>query len=257
MLDTARHDAATIAQRLGLFPPTDEQRAIIEADPDRPMLVVAGAGSGKTETMSNRVVWLVANGFVQPDQVLGLTFTRKAAGQLAERVARQLRALRSAGLWVPEQDADGTLGLSDSPTVLTYHSYAGRLVREQGLRLGIEPDARMLTEAASWQYAAEVVHGYDGPMDDVDKVPASVISAVVSLAGEMAEHLLTPEEVRAEKGRGPGLVDHEIWRLQVSLARAAHAPVRTLDLAHHLDSGRWRLVRVHEPAVAGTLRHTA
>lgn len=198
MLDTARHDAATIAQRLGLFPPTDEQRAIIEADPDRPMLVVAGAGSGKTETMSNRVVWLVANGFVQPDQVLGLTFTRKAAGQLAERVARQLRALRSAGLWVPEQDADGTLGLSDSPTVLTYHSYAGRLVREQGLRLGIEPDARMLTEAASWQYAAEVVHGYDGPMDDVDKVPASVISAVVSLAGEMAEHLLTPEEVRAE-----------------------------------------------------------
>ena len=65
------------------------------------------------------------------------------------------------------------------------------------------------------------------------------------------------EEVRAEKGRGPGLVDHEIWRLQVSLARAAHAPVRTLDIAHHLDSGRWRLVRVHEPAVAGTLRHTA
>lgn len=192
------HSSLEIARRLGMFPPTDEQRAIIEADPDAPMLVVAGAGSGKTETMSNRVVWLVANGFVQPDQVLGLTFTRKAAGQLAERVARQLRALRAAGLWVPQQDADGTLGLSDSPTVLTYHSYAGRLVREQGLRLGVEPDSRMLTEAAAWQYAAEVVHGYDGPMDDVDKVESTVTAAVVALSGEMSEHLLTPQDLRLE-----------------------------------------------------------
>lgn len=187
-----------IAERLGLFPPTDEQRQIIEADPHRPMLVVAGAGSGKTETMSNRVVWLVANGHVQPDQVLGLTFTRKAAGQLAERVARQLRALRATGLWQPEQDADGTLGLSDTPTVLTYHSYAGRLVREQGLRLGIEPDARMLTEAAAWQYAAEVVERYDGPMDDVERAVSTVTGAVVALAGEMSEHLLTPHLVREE-----------------------------------------------------------
>ena len=192
------HSSLEIARRLGMFPPTDEQRAIIEADPDAPMLVVAGAGSGKTETMSNRVVWLVANGFVQPDQVLGLTFTRKAAGQLAERVARQLRALRAAGLWVPQQDADGTLGLSDSPTVLTYHSYAGRLVREQGLRLGVEPDSRMLTEAAAWQYAAEVVNGYDGPMDDVDKVESTVTAAVVALSGEMSEHLLTPQDLRLE-----------------------------------------------------------
>ncbi|MBD2758233.1 ATP-dependent helicase [Yimella sp. cx-573] len=195
---SVQHSAVEIAQRLGLFPPTDEQQAIIEADPDAPMLVVAGAGSGKTETMSNRVVWLVANSHVQPDQVLGLTFTRKAAGQLAERVARQLRALRAAGLWVPEQDADGTLGLSDSPTVLTYHSYAGRLVREQGLRLGIEPDARMLTEAAAWQYASAAVHTYDGPMQEVDKVESSVTAAVVSLAGEMAEHLLTPAMVHEE-----------------------------------------------------------
>ncbi|MCK6095622.1 DUF6504 family protein [Micrococcus sp. 2A] len=63
------------------------------------------------------------------------------------------------------------------------------------------------------------------------------------------------EEVRAEKGRGPGLVDHEIWRLQVRLARAGSAPVQTLDVAHHLDSGRWRLIRVHE--VAHDLRRTA
>ena len=50
------------------------------------MVVVAGAGSGKSETMAARVVWLVANGLVRPEQVLGLTFTRKAAAELAIRV---------------------------------------------------------------------------------------------------------------------------------------------------------------------------
>lgn len=192
------YSATQIAEALGQFTPTAEQRAIIEADPWRPMLVVAGAGSGKTETMAARVVFLVANGFVQPDQVLGLTFTRKAAGQLAERISSRLRGLQAAGLWVPEVDADGTLGLSDAPTVLTYHSYAGRLVREQGLRVGVEPDARLLTEAAAWQYAAEVVESYSGEMDAVSNAESTVIAAVTALAGEMAEHLLGVQEVEEE-----------------------------------------------------------
>lgn len=81
-----------IAAALGQFPPTAEQSAVIAA-PLRPALVVAGAGSGKTETMSGRVVWLVANGHVRRDEVLGLTFTRKAAGELAERIQRRLNRL--------------------------------------------------------------------------------------------------------------------------------------------------------------------
>lgn len=81
-----------IAAALGQFPPTPEQSAVIAA-PLAPALVVAGAGSGKTETMSGRVVWLVANGLVRRDEVLGLTFTRKAAGELAERIQRRLTRL--------------------------------------------------------------------------------------------------------------------------------------------------------------------
>lgn len=84
--------AAAIAAALGQFPPTAEQTAVIEA-PLSPALVVAGAGSGKTETMAGRVVWLVANGIVRRDEVLGLTFTRKAAGELAERVQKRLARL--------------------------------------------------------------------------------------------------------------------------------------------------------------------
>lgn len=87
-----RLSADVIAAALGQFPPTPEQTAVIEA-PLEPALVVAGAGSGKTETMASRVVWLVANGVVRRDEVLGLTFTRKAAGELAERVQRRLHHL--------------------------------------------------------------------------------------------------------------------------------------------------------------------
>ena len=90
------------APALGGPPPSREQAAVIEA-PLRPLLVVAGAGSGKTETMASRVVWLVANGHVEPDQVLGLTFTRKAASELSDRIGRRLRQLQRVGLWTPSR----------------------------------------------------------------------------------------------------------------------------------------------------------
>ncbi|MDQ4214033.1 ATP-dependent DNA helicase [Microbacterium capsulatum] len=88
--------ATDIATALGLPTPTLAQQRVIEAPPT-PALVVAGAGSGKTETMSGRVVWLVANGLVQRDEILGLTFTRKAAGELAERIALRLDRIDEYG----------------------------------------------------------------------------------------------------------------------------------------------------------------
>jgi DNA helicase-2/ATP-dependent DNA helicase PcrA len=200
--DPMCHSAQSIARELGNPEPTAEQLAVIQA-PMSPLLVVAGAGSGKTETMASRVVWLVANGHVEPDQVLGLTFTRKAATELAERIGRRLRRLRHAGMWTPAQEQDG-LGcdigdevLGGTPTVSTYHSYAGRLVREHGLRLGVEPESRLLSEAAAWQYAAEVVERHDGPMEDVPFAASTIINAVVDLSGEMAEHLLTAADLKA------------------------------------------------------------
>ena len=158
-----RWGAAELARALGLNAPTPEQVAVIES-PLRPLLVVAGAGSGKTETMASRVVWLVANDLVRPDEVLGLTFTRKAAGELSERLSARLATLREAGIWAPK-DEDGAVVLDDVPTVSTYHAYAGRIVREHGVRLGVEAESRLLSEAAAWQAfcasvgAVHVTHG--------------------------------------------------------------------------------------------------
>lgn len=118
-------------------PISDEQAAVVTA-PLEAGVVVAGAGSGKTATMVARVVWLVGTGQVAPDQVLGLTFTTKAADELATRVRSGLRRLRAAGLLPTATGPTGpTVGPTDlEPTISTYHSYAARLVRDHALRLG-------------------------------------------------------------------------------------------------------------------------
>ena len=189
-----------LATRLGLTaPPTREQAEAISA-PLRPHGVVAGAGSGKTQTMGLRVVWLVANGLVEPHRVLGLTFTRKAAAELGERVRRMLRRLQHAHDESPFLADDVAAALrTGEPTVTTYHSYAAALVGEHALRIGLEPDTRLVGEAVSWQYAAQVVESYDDEAGDlvaVDRAVTTVIGDVLALAGELAEHLREPAEVR-------------------------------------------------------------
>ena len=178
--------AAEIASLVGTHPPTPEQQAVIEAPLD-PALVVAGAGSGKTETMAARVVYLVANELVEPDRVLGLTFTRKAAGELSDRVRARLRALRRA------TGGHGT-GFH-APTVSTYNSYAASLVADHAVRIGVEPSARLLGEAGRWQIAHDVVEHWAGDLE-TDYAVSTITTAVLDLAGELAEHLVEPQAVR-------------------------------------------------------------
>ncbi|USQ77134.1 ATP-dependent helicase [Ornithinimicrobium cryptoxanthini] len=185
-----RIGALEIASALGQLPPTQEQVAVIEA-PLEPTLVVAGAGSGKTETMASRVVWLVVNDIVRPEEVLGLTFTRKAAIELGDRIMRRLRTATDRGLWAPEGGEELPL-----PVVSTYHAYAGRLVSEHGLRWGIEPDSRLLSEASAWQLAHEVVHTTDADLTGFEKAPSTLVDAVLSLSGELAEHLVEANAAR-------------------------------------------------------------
>ncbi|MFG1890025.1 ATP-dependent helicase [Micromonospora sp. NPDC049051] len=193
-----RYTPVELAKLLRLPAPTREQAAIIAA-PVEPLLVVAGAGSGKTETMAARVVWLVANSYVRPEQVLGLTFTRKAAGELAHRVRTRLDQLvRRLGRRGRDPLDDPLAG---EPTVSTYHSYAGRIVTEHGLRAGYEPSTRLLTEASRWQLVDLLVRNYDGDMSGVDRMPSTITDAVLALAGELDEHLVDPDALAAWTGR--------------------------------------------------------
>jgi len=199
-----------LARLLRLPEPTPEQAAVIAA-PLGPLAVIAGAGSGKSETMAARLVWLVANGMVRPDRVLGLTFTRKAAAELADRVRSRLERLRRANL---EGSGLGPAGAGPAgtgpagrpgsgdpfggdPVIGTYHAYAGRLVSDNALREGLEPSMRLITPALSWQLAASIVAAYDGPMDEITWTPQTVTAAVLELAGDLAEHLREPGDVTA------------------------------------------------------------
>ncbi|WP_157535045.1 ATP-dependent DNA helicase [Nocardia inohanensis] len=192
---TARITPQQLAAALGLPPPTDEQAAVIAAEPG-PTLVVAGAGAGKTETMAARVVWMVANGLVEPEQVLGLTFTRKAAQQLTTRIRTRLARLAGAPL-LRDIDPTGRLRAlltGSEPEISTYHSYAGRLLTEYGLLLPVEPTATLLTQTQLWQLAYRVVSTWDGDLD-TDRSPVSVTEAVLALSGQLAEHLVEPHQL--------------------------------------------------------------
>ncbi|WP_046320726.1 ATP-dependent DNA helicase [Mycobacterium sp. UM_Kg1] len=199
---TTRYEPGELAAALGLHQPTEEQAAVIAAPPG-PLVVIAGAGAGKTETMAARVVWLVANGYAEPGQVLGLTFTRKAAGQLLRRVRSRLARLAGAGLMPtePGTTADGAA----APVVSTYHAFAGALLREHGLLLGIEPDTRLLTETGLWQMAFDVVSRYPGELR-TDRDPAAVTAMVLRLAGQLAEHLVDTDALRHTHGELERLV---------------------------------------------------
>ncbi len=195
-MTTVRYSPVQLARLLRLPEPTPEQAAVIEA-PLGPLAVIAGAGSGKSETMAARLVWLVANGMVRPERVLGLTFTRKAAAEFADRVRSRLDRLRRAGL-------DGVTETEDSaggdPVIGTYHAYAGRLVGDNALREGLEPSMRLITPALSWQLAAGLVASYDGPMDEIIWTPQTVTAAVLELAGDLAEHLREVDDVTGVGG---------------------------------------------------------
>ncbi|HJY71411.1 MAG TPA: ATP-dependent helicase, partial [Streptosporangiaceae bacterium] len=215
------YSPAQLARLLRLPEPTPEQAAVIAA-PLGPLAVIAGAGSGKSETMAARLVWLVANGMVRPDRVLGLTFTRKAAAEFADRVRSRLERLRRAGLADPK-DASATENedpFGGDPVIGTYHAYAGRLVGDNALREGLEPSMRLITPALSWQLAASIVAAYDGPMDEIIWTPQTVTAAVLDLAGDLSEHLRETGDVTAvgrwltaELGALPGRVPGSVRKI--------------------------------------------
>lgn len=165
-----------------LFRFSPPQVAAITAPLETPNVIIAGAGSGKTTVMAARVVWLVGHHGVAPERILGLTFTNKAATELGARVRRSLAAL---GV-----DADG------EPTTSTYHAFAGTLIAEHGLRLGIEPDLRILSDASRFQRVAQAIESYNAPLLEVSTNVSSLVGNVMALDGQLSEHLVSTEDLR-------------------------------------------------------------
>lgn len=199
--------------------PTAEQRAVIEHRLSGSTLVIAGAGSGKTETMANRVVWLVANGLAAPDEILGLTFTRKAAGELRERITGRLATFAAR---LRDSDERGELSSAESaraaqlmelladgldiPEVSTYNSFAAGVLQEFGVAAGAAPGSVVIDEATAWRIAREVVlESDDAALASSDLGIAQLVRHVLHLDHAVADHLSSLDRVDQVVGEFAGV----------------------------------------------------
>lgn len=184
---------------------SDEQFAAVSASPDAPAVVVAAAGTGKTAVMAMRVAWLIANGVVEPAQVLGLTFSRLAASELAERIDKFLRLLRAerADLGIPDES---------EPVVQTYHGFAATVLGEFGLRGGLESGLRVINEAESAPFVLEVVRDSEALVGaDTGSGPVQVAGMVSALDSALADAAVATAVLRAFDDRAArGAEEHRL-----------------------------------------------
>jgi ATP-dependent DNA helicase UvrD/PcrA len=154
----------------GLDP--DQLRAVTHGE--GPLLVVAGAGTGKTQVITRRIAWLIATKRAKPSEILALTFTDKAADEMAVRVDQL----------VP-------YGYTDS-TIATFHAFGDRLIREHALELGLPPDVRVLSRAEAVIFLREHLFAFDldayRPLGD----PTRFLSALVTLFSRCKDEDITP-----------------------------------------------------------------
>jgi DNA helicase-2/ATP-dependent DNA helicase PcrA len=210
------------------FPPSQEQWEAITA-PLSPVVVIAGAGSGKTTLMAARVVYLVATGQVRPEEVLGLTFTTKAAAELRRRIRTGLTAAGVLDLKAAPDEEEVL-----EPTVATYNAYAAGLLTDHGLRIGHEPDTRVITDAARYQLGARAVARYTGSVEKLSDHPPTVIQNLLALDGAMSEHLVSPADVLAFDAGERRSFQRELAAEQAGKARktylgAIQKPIDVID----------------------------
>ncbi len=224
---------------------TAEQRdAVTHAD--GPLLIVAGAGTGKTTVITRRIGYLIATRRVRPEQVLALTFTDRAAAEMEERVDR-LVPYGFTQAWIS-----------------TFHAFGDRVLRDHALHLGLPPDFRVLSRAEQVIFIRERL--FEFPLDHFRPLgdPARYVDALVSLISRAKDEDISPEEYAAYADRlaadaaaqpdDPVLADQA--RQQRELAAAYRTYQELLAKEGRLDFGdlivlTLRLLREHPDVLHG------
>jgi len=157
---------------------TSEQRRAVEHG-DGPLLVVAGAGTGKTHVIAARIVHLITTGAAKPHQILALTFTEKAAAAMQERV-----------------DVNTPLGLNDA-AIRTFHAFGDEVFREFALELGRSGDLRVLSPAEQVIFVRE--HLFELPLRRYRPAgdPLRHVRALLDLFSRARDDDISPDEYRA------------------------------------------------------------
>jgi len=170
-----------------------------------PLLIVAGAGTGKTTVITRRIAWLIATRRARPDEILALTFTDKAAAEMEERV----------DTLVPYGYAD--------VEIATFHAFGDRILREHALEIGLTPDFRVLNRAEQTIFFRdrlfELPLAHYRPLGD----PTRHLQALITLISRCKDEDISPEEYQAHAGRlereAAAAVDYEEARERVAQQR--------------------------------------
>ena len=221
----ARRSPAVRAALKGYFP-TDEQWSAI-SHPLEPLYLIAGAGSGKTAVMAARIAWALESHGYSPSQVLGLTFTNKAADELQDRVRLALSELH---------DESG-----EDVSIFTYNAFAAGVVRDHGLLVNVEPEAGLLTEAQQWQLVLSCLDDLP-PFDILEVRSAYVVRWALALAGSVADHMCSLGDIEAAADRILRLEKADEKVLQTAaerkeLVRAVAAYSKAKQKAQRIDFG--------------------
>ncbi len=144
-----------------------------------PLLIIAGAGTGKTTVITRRIAWLIATQRARPDEILALTFTEKAATEMEERV----------DLLVPYGYVD--------VTIKTFHAFGDQLLREHALRVGLSPHFRVLTQAEQIVFLRQ--HLFTLPLEQFRPLndPGRFLGALATLFARVKDEAVSSEEFSA------------------------------------------------------------
>ncbi len=142
-----------------------------------PVLIVAGAGSGKTRALTHRIAYLIREKGVSPYAILAITFTNKAAREMAERVQGLLGERIASGMWI-----------------LTFHSTCARILRREHAHLGLPSSFTIYDDADTERLLAAVLRDLDL---DAKRYPPRAMAAAI---GRAKDHVLSAEEFSAAAG---------------------------------------------------------
>ncbi len=174
-----------------------EQESVIAHD-HHPIRVMAGAGTGKTHTLTARVARLIEDGLARPEQILALTFNNKAATELRERIGDA-----SLQVGVPPE--------AEPVTVLTYHSFGNAVITEWGGMIGLPPSPPLLSKAERWLLLWDCLPHIDFRSIDLMHLRSqfgSPINPILELGGRLKDELVTPAQL-ADYLAGGGVDDGE------------------------------------------------
>ena len=174
--------------------PSLEQKNVIEAPINQDVLIVAGAGSGKTYTMTRRVIHLIKSK-VPPESILGLTFTNKAAAELLSRVSAEVSASGANG-------ANGAKSFL-KPEVMTYDAFFQSIVRRYGLLVGFNQNTMPLSDAGAMEIIKSIIGKYlDNPQNNAKNLSKlynfdTLCADVINLCSEISCSMIGVDSIGA------------------------------------------------------------